>query len=102
MMKLSIAIGTAALVVLGTLAGSAQAQSRHDERGYRPQVIVVPAPPPPRYVARPGYDHRYDHRYDRRDRRHDGRYDPRYGRRDSDRDGVPNRYDRRPNNPYRY
>jgi hypothetical protein len=25
-----------------------------------------------------------------------------YGRRDSDGDGVPDRYDRRPNNPYRY
>ena len=24
-----------------------------------------------------------------------------YGDRDRDRDGVPNRYDRRPNNPYR-
>lgn len=28
---------------------------------------------------------------------------PRYrGMRDYDRDGVPNRYDRRPHNPYRY
>jgi hypothetical protein len=27
---------------------------------------------------------------------------PARGMRDSDRDGVPNRYDRRPNNPYRY
>jgi hypothetical protein len=35
-------------------------------------VVVRPAPPPPRAY------------------------------RDSDRDGVPNRYDRRPNNPYRY
>ncbi|WP_164546765.1 MULTISPECIES: hypothetical protein [unclassified Variovorax] len=25
-----------------------------------------------------------------------------YGDRDRDRDGVPNRYDRSPNNPYRY
>ena len=25
-----------------------------------------------------------------------------YGYRDRDGDGVPNRYDRRPNNPYRY
>lgn len=24
------------------------------------------------------------------------------GHRDRDRDGIPNRYDRRPNNPYRY
>ena len=33
----------------------------------------------------------------------DGYYDrPAYGYRDRDGDGVPNRYDRRPNNPYRY
>ncbi|CAN0069066.1 unnamed protein product [Phaeothamnion confervicola] len=25
-----------------------------------------------------------------------------YGQRDRDHDGVPNRYDRAPNNPYRY
>jgi hypothetical protein len=32
-----------------------------------------------------------------------GEYDRRYAHRpDRDRDGVPNRYDRRPNNPYRY
>jgi len=30
-----------------------------------------------------------------------GAYPPRYSR-DRDGDGVPNRYDRRPNNPYRY
>jgi hypothetical protein len=98
MTKLSLAIGAAALWALGALTTSVQAQPRHDDRGYRPQVIVVPPPPPPRYVVRPGYDHRYD----RRDYRHDRRYDHRYGRYDNDRDGVPNRYDRRPNNPYRY
>ena len=27
---------------------------------------------------------------------------PRYHQRDRDRDGVPDSYDRRPNNPYRY
>ena len=33
----------------------------------------------------------------------DGNYDrPAYGYRDRDGDGVPNRYDRRPRNPYRY
>jgi hypothetical protein len=32
----------------------------------------------------------------------DGRYLRAGGWRDADRDGIPNRYDRRPHNPYRY
>lgn len=53
---------------------------------YRPApVAVVPGPvvvqPAPVYVQ-PGYG--------------------RHGWRDRDGDGVPNRYDRRPDNPYRY
>ena len=31
-----------------------------------------------------------------------GYYSDGYRNRDRDRDGVPNRYDRRPDNPYRY
>ena len=96
MKKMFFAVGTAAVVALAALSAPAQAQPHHGP-GYRPHVVVVP-PPPPRHVVR--HDHRYrngyhpGHRYD-----HRGPY--RYGRRDSDRDGVPDRYDRRPNNPYR-
>jgi len=99
MKKLSLAIGTAALVALSALSAPAQAQPHHGHPGYRPQVIVVQPPPPPRHVVRHGHHPRYDRhhhqRYDRHDRRH------RAGYRDNDRDGVPNRYDSRPNNPYR-
>lgn len=61
-------------------------------------VYVQPAPvyvqPEPVYVV-PGrpYGHGYHHGH------HRGRGGP-WG--DADRDGVPNRYDRRPHNPYRY
>ncbi|HYC47878.1 MAG TPA: hypothetical protein VED01_20595 [Burkholderiales bacterium] len=44
-------------------------------------------------VAYPAY---HDGHYDR------GHRDYSYRDRDRDRDGVPNRHDRRPNNPYRY
>jgi len=99
MKKMSLAIGTAALLALAALSAPAQAQHYDHRPDYRPRVVVVPAPPPPpRYVVRPGYDHRYDHRHDHR--RYDRR-DHRRGMRDNDRDGVPNRYDSRPNNPYR-
>jgi hypothetical protein len=97
MKKMSLAVGTAALLALAALSAPAQAQHYDHRPDYRPRVVVVP-PPPPRYVVRPGYDHRYGHRYDHR--RYD-RHGPRGGWRDNDRDGVPNRYDRRPNNPYR-
>jgi len=105
--KLTFAIGAAALLSLATLSIPAQAQT--GGRFIQTQVYVVPAPPPPRrhYYAPPppryyhapryyrGHDRYYDHgrRWD--DRRHSGG-------RDNDHDGVPNRYDRRPNNPYRY
>ena len=108
MNRIAFALGTTALLALGTLAAPAHA---HDGRyGYDNRVIVVPAPPPPPrvyYTPPPRYygydDRRYYHHYHRRgwgDRDHDGvpnRYD-----RDRDGDGVPNYYDRRPNNPYRY
>jgi hypothetical protein len=104
MSKLSLVFGGAVLVALGGLATAAQAQPHHGDRGYRNQVIVVPAPPPPVYrVVRPGYDYRHDAR---RDHHHDYRRDTYrhahgYHPRDRDGDGVPNRYDRRPDNPYR-
>jgi hypothetical protein len=106
MNKTAFALGTAALLSLGTLALPAHA---HDGRyRYDNRVIVVPAPPPPPrvYYAPPQRHWHGDHRYyeQRRgawgDRDRDGvpnRYD-----RDRDGDGVPNYYDRRPNNPYRY
>jgi hypothetical protein len=104
MKQLTFAFGAAALLSLATLSIPAQAQTGGNF--IQAQVYVVPAPPPPRrYYAPPppprhyyGPGYRRDHYYDRRwdDRRHHG------GRRDNDGDGVPNRYDRRPNNPYRY
>jgi hypothetical protein len=103
MKKLTYAFGAAALLSLAAISAPAQAQSGPFIQA---QVYVTPAPPHRHYDRRyyapppphyhPGY-HRGD-RYYRHDR-YDGR---RYGRRDNDGDGVPNRYDRRPNNPYRY
>ncbi|RZL88999.1 MAG: hypothetical protein EOP82_21140 [Variovorax sp.] len=89
MKKILSAIGTAAVVALAALSSPVQAQPHHGDRGYRPHVVVVP-PPPPRHVTRHGYD-----------QRHDRRGDYHHVRWDSDRDGVPDRYDRRPHNPYR-
>jgi len=81
-----------------------------DSPRYVEPAPVYYAPPPPVYVPAPRYYAPRDVYYapaprvvydvSYRDRRwDDGR---RYGRRDNDGDGVPNRYDRRPNNPYRY
>jgi hypothetical protein len=120
-LTLSLATCAAALLPLGamTLPTAAQAQ---------PAVWIRTAPPPPRaerippprrgyvwapghyewrggrhvwiggsYVrARPGYAYRPPEWRER-----DGRWEYRSGRWDRDGDGVPNRYDRRPNNPYR-
>lgn len=97
MKQMFLAVGAAALLALGALAAPAQAQphghpgGRHD----RPQVIVV-QPPPPHRFAPPRHDSRYDHRRDHRYDRHGHRR-----LRDRDRDGVPDRYDRFPGNPYR-
>jgi hypothetical protein len=97
MKKMSLAVGTAALLALAALGAPAQAQPYDGPPLVRPHILPPP-PPPPRHMVRPGYDHRYDRRNDQR--RYD-RHGPRRGMRDSDRDGVPDRYDRRPNNPYR-
>ena len=107
MKKLIFAISAAALLSLAALSAPAQAQT--GGRFIKAQVYVVPAPPPPRhhYYAppppRPYYGPGYHHGHDRYEhRRHRHWEERRYGRRDYDGDGVPNRYDRRPNNPYRY
>lgn len=93
MKKLSLALATAALLSLAALSAPAQAQPHYGDHGYRPHAVVVP-PPPPRHVVRHGHDRHADYHHGRR-------ADYRHARRDSDRDGVPDRYDRRPHNPYR-
>ena len=102
MKQMFLAAGTAALLALGALATPAQAQPHGHPGGHhdRPQVIVVQPPPPAYRVAPPRHGPRYDHRYDHR---RDHGYDRRAHRRvrDHDRDGVPDRHDRFPNNPYR-
>lgn len=120
MTKISLAIGAAALLTLGALAGTAQAGERggvHAQLTIQAPVLlahydnprpvhgvrVTPAYPVQGYYGRrDGYrdDGRWDQRRGRHDRDHDGvpnRFD-----RDRDGDGVPNRFDRQPNNPYRY
>ncbi|VWX55675.1 conserved exported hypothetical protein [Burkholderiales bacterium 8X] len=108
MKKIAFALGTTALLSLAAVTAPAQAQPGVY---IAPRVVVVPAPPPPPAAYyyrddRRGYGHghghgrHWDHRGGRRDSDRDGvpnRYD-----RDRDNDGVPNRFDRRPNNPYRY
>ena len=91
--------------------------------------VYLPAPPPPRREARPharrghvwvtghwewqGRRHvwkqghwvqaRRGHHYRQPQWvQHNGRWEMQGGRWDRDGDGVRNRYDRRPNNPYRY
>jgi hypothetical protein len=94
MKKMSLAIGTAAVVVLAALHAPAQAQPRHLAHGSH--VVVVPAPPRPVVRPHPVPRHVYGPAY-----RHHHRAYHRHAWRDSDHDGVPNRYDRRPHNPYR-
>lgn len=126
MKKLSLAIGAAALLSLGTVATTANAGERGDVHA---QVLIQmpllaalfeshPRPPPVMHVP-PGFrpapvDYgRHDGyrapRWERRDSHRDNwrGYRDRDGighryNRDRDGDGVPDRYDRRPNNPYRY
>lgn len=98
MKKLSLAFGAAALFALSVLSAPANAQPSHGHPGYRPhsRPHVVVVQPPPRHVARHGHGRHYDRHYQ------PSRYERHHrGWRDNDRDGVPNRYDRRPNNPYR-
>jgi len=97
MKKILSAFATAAAIAFAVSSAPAQAQPHHGDRGYRPHVVVDP-PPPPRHITRHGYHPRHDHHADDR---HDRRGYYRHARWDSDRDGVPDRYDRRPHNPYR-
>ncbi|WP_447776965.1 hypothetical protein [Variovorax boronicumulans] len=109
MKKLTFAFGAAALLSLAALTAPAHAQAGGPF--IQAQVYVTPAPPPhhPRYYAPPPPPRHYHPGHYDGPRRH-GYYDHgrrdwdgrRHGRRDYDGDGVPNRYDRRPNNPYRY
>jgi hypothetical protein len=122
MRKWSAVAAVPAVALIG-LAASAAAQARTDVQwsitigspvwvrpapvyhAAPPVVVHRPAPviyPYPYYHARPPAP-RYVHRHWDIDRdgipnRHDRRYDP-YG--DRDRDGAPNRWDRDDRNPYR-
>lgn len=122
--RISIATGLVSLAALGATAASAQVWGSVSINLPGPPVAVMPAPPvyvrpAPVYVQPAprayGYDHGHGHGhgYYRQDygRYDHGRYDHgrNYDRRgysearwDRDGDGVPNRYDRRPHNPYRY
>lgn len=118
---LSLAMGAASIVALGAFTVPTVAQAQ-------PAIIIQTAPPPPRFErvppprrgfvwapghwewrghrhawvpgvwvrARPGYAYRQPEW-----RQNDGRWEMRRGGWDRDGDGVPNRYDRHPNNPYR-
>ena len=104
--RISIATGLLSVAALGATAANAQVFGSISINLPGPHVAVVPAPhvyvrpapvmvapPPPRGYA-PAYGHyRQDRHYDR------GYY--RQARWDRDGDGVPNRYDRRPMDPYR-
>jgi len=102
MKKLTFAVAAAALLSLGAVGTVAQAQPSISAQVYLSPPVVVPAPPvyvPPArvYYEPPPPPRRF---YDR-ERAH--RWDERHGyyRHDRDGDGVPNRYDRAPDNPYR-
>ncbi|SFM98695.1 hypothetical protein [Variovorax sp. OV329] len=112
----SIATGLVSLAVLGASAASAQVWGSVSINLPGPPIAVVPAPPvygrpAPVYVQPapraygPAYGHGHGH-YDRggyygnRGYYSQERY--RGARWDRDGDGVPNRHDRRPDNPYRY
>jgi hypothetical protein len=102
-MKKILALSAALVTGTVLMFAAAPAMARVDvdlNVGVPGPVYVAPQPvyvqPRPVYVQpRSVY---YDDGY-RRHHRH-GHY--RHYRHDRDHDGVPNRYDRRPNNPYRY
>ncbi|WP_295545339.1 hypothetical protein [uncultured Pseudacidovorax sp.] len=109
MNKLTMAFSAAALALAGLAvpalaqAGgpTIQAQVYLGAPPPPPAYVAVPAPvyyppPPPRYHGPPPRYYGPPPHHFHRPPHHRG------GWRDSDRDGVPNRYDRRPHNPYRY
>jgi len=110
--RISIATGLVSLAALGATAASAQVWGSVNINLPGPPVAVMPAPPvyvrpAPVYVhpAPPrAYGYGYGGRdyYQRQGRGHYEHRDYRGARWDRDGDGVPNRYDRRPNNPYRH
>ena len=83
------AVSTSALVAPALVTPAAAQGNLNIQIGTAPPAPVYEVVPAPRagYVWAPGY-HRYEHRADRA-----------YG--DRDHDGVPNIYDRHPDNPYR-
>ncbi len=104
-MKKTLTISASVLALATLLFAATPAMARVDVGVHigvpiymQPQpVYVQPRPvyvrPQPVYVDRHYYRH-YDKHHHKHYRKH--------YRHDRDRDGVPNRYDRRPNNPYRY
>ena len=108
--RISIATGLVSLAALGASAASAQVWGSVSINLPGPPVAVMPAPPvyvrpAPVYVQpapRGYYGHGHGRGYYREGYRHYRHGDYRGARWDRDGDGVPNRYDRRPRNPYRY
>jgi len=97
------------LALMGLLASPAHAQSdvqwsvRIGSPGYRstpPPAVYVEAPPPIYRPVRPYPDVRWVPVETCRHPRH--RDERRWEYRDRDRDGVPDRWDRRPRDPWRY
>ncbi|WP_225781690.1 hypothetical protein [Xenophilus sp. Marseille-Q4582] len=101
MKKLTFAaLLSATLVSLTTLAAPAHAD--HDRRhGYHGHPGYHPSYADPRARAYRHAQREYQ-RHLQWQQRQAWRAQQRHGWYDNDRDGVPNRYDRRPNNPYRY
>jgi hypothetical protein len=107
----SIRSAVIAAAVLGSFAAVSSAHARSDIQFSisLPGAYVQPAPvyvqPQPYYVqpqpyyqqSQPVYVQPQPVYVQRHGRGHHGRYDPRA---DWDRDGVPNRFDRAPTNPY--
>ncbi|MEO7392712.1 MAG: hypothetical protein ABIU58_11090 [Ramlibacter sp.] len=108
-----------AALVFGAVAAASAVHAHSDmflstvvQPGYYANPTPVYVQPRPAYVApapvyeQYGYETDRDWRHDVYRWQHRGRYGDRYARRfgpwgDLDHDGVPNRYDRYPDNPYR-
>lgn len=128
LLQAALALGTA-LALLAPGAAQANPDVRwsvtigspgHGHHGH-PGVVYVPPPsrgvyvhPAPVIYGPPAYGHYRERRHHHKHHHHhyyqrddddddDDRHHHRRGaRRDSDRDGVPDRWDRRPENPWRY
>jgi hypothetical protein len=99
---------TTALFAVPAQAGTSFSLSIHGGDPYAGYVYQQPGyvHSQPSYVyTQPGYVYSQPSYiyYDNGHRQHRHRHHNRgWGHRDRDHDGVPNRFDRRPNNPYRY